>query len=285
VSRPGSPPRAGDPSSTAPSSTAAFEPALVGVVVPVRDEEQLLPACLGSLAVAVRAIEVPVCIVVSLDRCTDASQAVVERWAQAGLPVRAVTSPRPGVGAARAEGVRAVLEAASRGAHAARPDARAVSPERVWLATTDADSEVPPYWLARQLAHAARGAQAVIGTVRVTDWAEHPPGLAERFARSYRAEHGHRHLHGANLGFVAEEYLAVGGFAELDSDEDVDLVTRLEAAGSALVWAADLAVVTSARPVGRAPAGFAGYLSTLAESAVSEGGPAGIVGAEAPGAG
>jgi hypothetical protein len=31
-----------------------------------------------------------------------------------------------------------------------------------------------------------------------------------------------------------------------------------------VVWAADLPVITSARPVGRAPAGFAGYLAGLA---------------------
>jgi hypothetical protein len=45
----------------------------------------------------------------------------------------------------------------------------------------------------------------------------------------------------------------------------VDLIGRLEAAGSAMVWAADLPVTTSARRIGRAPGGFADYLAELAE--------------------
>jgi len=237
-----------------PRNPNRLDVAAVGIVVPVRNEAELLPACLRSLAVAVREVPVPVRIVVALDRCTDASPGVVERSRQAGLPVRAVVSDRPGVGAARAAGLRALIEDAPAG----------VPSGRLWLASTDADSEVAPYWLTRQLAHAARGAEVVVGTVRVADWSGQPPGVAERHAGAYRAEHGHRHLHGANLGFTAARYLAVGGFAELTHDEDVDLVSRLEAAGSAMVWAADLPVTTSARRVGRAPAGFAGYLAGLA---------------------
>jgi hypothetical protein len=56
----------------------------------------------------------------------------------------------------------------------------------------------------------------------------------------------------------------VGGFESVASDEDVRIIRRFEAAGRVLVWAADLPVVTSARVVGRAPAGFADYLSQLA---------------------
>ena len=226
-------------------------PDAVGVVIPARDEQELLPACLSSLAVAIDRVRLPVRVVVALDRCTDRTAEIVAGFRSAGLPVRPVPVCRPGVGAARAAGVRALLAGC-------RSD-------RLWLATTDADSRVPPDWLVRQLAHVRLGAEVVAGTVRVADWSAQPPGVGERFAASYRPEPGHRHRHGANLAFSRARYLAAGGFAELDRDEDVDLIARLEAIGSVLVWAADLPVTTSARRVGRAPGGFAGYLAELAE--------------------
>lgn len=225
-------------------------PDAVGVVIPARDEQELLPACLHSLAVAIGRVRLPVRIVVALDRCTDRSAEIVDGFGSAGLPVRPVPVAGAGVGAARAAGMRAVL--------ADCPT------EQLWLATTDADSQVPPDWLVRQLGHVRRGAEVVVGTVRVADWSPQPAGVGERFAARYRPEPDHRHRHGANLAFSRARYLAAGGFAERDRDEDVDLITRLEAIGSAMVWAADLPVTTSARRVGRAPAGFAGYLAGLA---------------------
>jgi len=226
-------------------------PDSIGIVVPAHNEQQLLPGCLRSLLAAAAQVPVPVRVVVALDRCTDGSAGVVASFADAG--VRAVRSQQPGVGSARAVGVTELLATGSA--------------DRLWLATTDADSEVPPDWLVRQLAHARRGAEAVIGTVRVLDWSDQPAGVPARFAARYRPEFGHRHQHGANLAFTASSYLRAGGFASLDRDEDVDLIGRLEALGCALVWAADLPVTTSARRDGRAPAGFAGYLAGLAEVA------------------
>jgi hypothetical protein len=54
------------------------------------------------------------------------------------------------------------------------------------------------------------------------------------------------------MGVRATSYLRVGGFAALDHDEDVDLVTRLAASGAQIVW-----VVTSSRLAARAPRGVA----------------------------
>ncbi|MDQ1620699.1 MAG: hypothetical protein QOE19_3268, partial [Actinomycetota bacterium] len=49
----------------------------VGVVVPVRDEQELLPRCLDALEVAIARLTadrgLPVSAVVVLDRCTDGS--------------------------------------------------------------------------------------------------------------------------------------------------------------------------------------------------------------------
>ncbi len=226
-------------------------PHAVGVVIPAHDEQELLPACLRSVAEAIGRLDVPVAVVVALDRCTDRSAAIVAGFRATGLPVRSVVVPRPGVGAARAAGCRAVLAD--------------LGTDGAWLANTDADSEVPAHWLQAQLAHVRRGAEVVVGTVRVTEWSEQPAVVRDRFGAAYRPEAGHRHRHGANLGCTAQRYLAAGGFAELTCDEDVDLIERLEAIGSAMVWAADLPVVTSARRIGRATGGFADHLAGLAE--------------------
>lgn len=236
------------------SDTAAAHrfglPDAVGVVIPAHDEQQLLPACLRSLAEAAGRIALPTRIVVALDRCTDGSAAIVADFQAKGLPVRSIAVQRPGVGAARAAGMRSVL--AELGAR------------RTWLATTDADSEVPPDWLERQLAHVLLGAQVVAGTVRVTDWSAQPAEVRDRFTAAYRPQAGHRHRHGANLAFSARQYLDAGGFAELACHEDVDLIDRLEALGCPMVWAADLPVVTSARRRGRATGGFADHFAALA---------------------
>ena len=51
----------------------------VGVVVPARNEGELLPGCLENLTAAAGMVEVPVRIVVVLDDCTDGSGAVCDR--------------------------------------------------------------------------------------------------------------------------------------------------------------------------------------------------------------
>ena len=226
--------------------------ATIGVAVPVHNEEQLLPGCLHSIRLAVERAPLPVRVVVALDRCHDRSDAVVETARAAGLDVRSVRSGQPGVGAARASAVRSLLTE--------------VDSTRCWLATTDADSVVPPDWFVRQLAHAQQGADMVVGTVRIEDWSEHSPQLRDRYLAGYHARPGHRHMHGANLSFRADSYLRAGGFHHRDFDEDVDLISRFDRLGVPLIWAADVEVVTSARRIGRAPAGFADFLVDLEET-------------------
>jgi glycosyltransferase involved in cell wall biosynthesis len=223
-------------------------------VVPAHNEKQLLPACLRSILAAAVAVPVPVRVVVALDRCTDRTAEIAASF---GAAVETVAVPVPGVGAARATGVELLLESWT-GATGG-----AAGPDGLWIANTDADTSVPADWLARQLQHAEDGAEAVIGTVRVLDWSEQPATVAAQFQARYRPQPGHRHIHGANLSFSAAAYLAAGGFTQVQCDEDTDLICRLQAGGSALVWAADLPVVTSARKAGRAPAGFAAYLAGL----------------------
>ena len=65
------------------------------------------------------------------------------------------------------------------------------------------------------------------------------------------------------MGFRASAYWAEGGFAPLPSDEDVDLVSRFDSSGHQIHRDSQLSVETSARSVGRAPRGFAGYLRSM----------------------
>jgi hypothetical protein len=229
----------------------------VGIVVPAHNEVRGLPRCLHALETAAAAVEAATLAVLVLDSCTDDSAAVAAAvLAESSLPAVCITSNVAAVGGARREGVGCLLGRLD------PPD-----PSRLWIATTDADSVVPPDWLQGHLRHARAGAEIVAGTVQVDDWTDWPRELQDRYRSEYAARvvgDGHGHIHGANLGIRADTYLAVGGFSDVTGDEDVQLIRRGQAKGVAVTWALDIPVCTSARHVGRAPNGFAGYLRELA---------------------
>jgi hypothetical protein len=134
----------------------------------------------------------------------------------------------------------------------------------VWLATTDADTRVPPHWLVQQISYAEAGWDAVLGTVTVSDWSAHPGHVPDAFAARYAHEPGsHPHVHGANLAVRASAYLAAGGFQALGTGEDHALVAALDVAGLPILRSTDIAVDTSARRRTRAPHGFGHLLTTL----------------------
>jgi glycosyltransferase involved in cell wall biosynthesis len=132
----------------------------IGVVVPAHNEEDLLPACLTAVRQAARVLAgMPVHLVAVADACTDRTADCARRAGAIVLEIHARS-----VGTAREAGVREVLSRT-----------RQLAPADVWLATTDADTLVPPGWLSQHLDYADAGWDAVVGTVTVTDWAEHPP--------------------------------------------------------------------------------------------------------------
>jgi glycosyltransferase involved in cell wall biosynthesis len=221
-----------------------------GVVVPAHNEEALLPGCLAALRAAVLAVApMPVRICVVADACFDRTAEIAREFG-----AHVVSVAERNVGAARAAGMSAILSQL-----AGNP------PDRVWLASTDADTRVPPSWLARQLAYAAAGWDVVLGTVSVTDWNEHPAQLSAAFAARYAFGDGsHPHVHGANLGCRASAYLKAGGFRPLRTAEDHDLLRALSESGCAIARSSDIPVTTSSRRSGRAPAGFSQLLTTLA---------------------
>ncbi|MGU3291235.1 glycosyltransferase [Williamsia sp. M5A3_1d] len=210
------------------------------VVVPAHDECDDLPDALAAIDRAAAQVRVPVQVVVVADACDDGTATIP------GAHVEVRTVGARNVGVARATGFIGFPT---------DPD--------VWFATTDADSRVPAEWLASHLRLADAGADAVVGTIAPIDWAQWPHDAAQRFAAQYTDRDDHRHIHGANLGVRASVYGALGGFAPLTHDEDVDLVHRMVQARHRIAWSAAAPVFTSTRVRGRVPAGFATTLPTL----------------------
>ena len=221
----------------------------VGVVVPAHNEETLLPACLAALGRPASSVGMPVFVLVVADTCTDRTAAVARAC---GAQVIAIGARN--VGAARAAGMAELLRLTA-----------GADPSAVWLATTDADTVVPPGWLRRQLRYAGQGWDVVLGTVTVGDWDGHLPHVPAAFDALYEFGDGpHQHVHGANLGIRASAYLAAGGFRSLRTAEDHALLAAATEAGCSVLQASDITVETSARRRARAPLGFSHLLRTLA---------------------
>jgi glycosyltransferase involved in cell wall biosynthesis len=222
------------------------------VVVPARDEESLIGACLASVSAAVATAQAAypdlvVQAVVVADRCSDRTADLAE-----AAGVRAVRIEAGNVGAARGAGVATGL--------ALLPGLAA---QHVWVASTDADTRVPPTWLTEHLDLAHRGIGLVLGRA-VPDALDLDAATLQRWHDRHTSTVVGVHVHGANLGFRADGYLAVGGWPPVPEHEDQLLVAALVAAG--LPMAAGPDVTTSGRLRGRSPGGFAGYLVALAET-------------------
>lgn len=218
---------------------------MIGVIVPAHNEAQAIRRCLHSIAAAAahpRLRGEEVVVVVALDACSDATETVC---LEQGVPTVALDARC--VGSARAAGADYALACGAR-----------------WLASTDADSAVPPDWLWRQL---ACGGDAFCGVVEVADWLDYPERVRALFSEREAVRDGHRHIHGANLGMSAATYLAAGGFQPLRTGEDVALVEAVARCGKRIAWLAHPAVSTSARRVARAPRGFCSFLRALEEEA------------------
>jgi glycosyltransferase involved in cell wall biosynthesis len=222
----------------------------VVVVVPARDEERLVERCLQALRLAVEVVSesrprVVVQTILVADACTDDT----ERLAREHGSAEVVVSDAGRVGQAREIGVETGLAALAE-----------VDPRRTWLANTDADSAVPPNWLAHQLELADAGVDVVIGTVR-PDPADLTPEQESAWIASHSGFGPNGHVHGANLGLRASAYRSAGGFAPVDEHEDNLLVDHLRAGGAVLQASDEAEVLTSGRFVGRTPGGYAAHLA------------------------
>ncbi|MBE1494618.1 hypothetical protein H4696_001718 [Amycolatopsis lexingtonensis] len=229
----------------------------VGVVVPARDEAELVGECVAALTEALRrlpsGIVYAVCVVA--DRCQDATAAVAGT-ALGDLPGGVVASRSP----------RTIGEVRDFGVARVRRWLRAPAAGTLLL-STDADTRVTPGWARAHLARARQGYHAIAGTAELAA----PFSTSARALRQYehvlddaRTAAGHGSVYGANLAVRADAFDVAGGFGRRSSGEDHDLWRRLGQAGFRRCFESAAPVVTSARLHGRAPDGLATLLRQLA---------------------
>jgi glycosyl transferase family 2 len=225
------------------------------VLIPARNEQELLPRCLHSVIAACAMLprEVTADIIVAVDSSTDLTQDIAERMLSGRGFV--IVTDAAAVGRTRAIAAETALQ-------------RYGGPLReCWLANTDADCCVPETWLVDQLAIASEDVDAIAGTVDVDSFDDHGIGASAQFRNTYliHPDGSHPHVHGANFGVRADAYLRAGGWGECETAEDHDLWNRLLQTGSRRRSIGNMTVLTSGRRIGRAPHGFAGALTALNE--------------------
>ena len=236
------------------------------VAVPVRNEVERVGACLDALAAQEGAG--PFGIVLFLNNCTDGTAAQIEARRPFPVPLRVIVREFDGATAGWAR--REAMEAAAAWIESGE-DAR----DGVLL-TTDADSRVPPDWIARGLAGLA-GADLVAGRIELdaAEAARLPDALHARGRRegAYEAlllelearldpdphdpwpRHGTHS--GATLAVRLRAYRRVGGMPAVTVGEDRAFVARLAAVDARLRHDPEVTVVTSGRLEARAPGGAA----------------------------
>ena len=246
------------------------------VAVPVRNEEERIATCLRAIDAQAGLAPGSLGLVLFLNNCTDRTEAIVAGLVPTlSIPVRVLVEHFPG-------------------AHAGWARRRAMDAAADWLGdagnaglilSTDADSRVPPDWVARNRAAIRAGADAVAGRVEL-DAAEAallPPSLpargrledrydaliTEAEARIDPDPHDpwpcHRTAIGATLAVTCAAYRAVGGMPEIPLGEDGAFIARLIERGLRVRHATDICVTISARLAGRAPGGVADTIRARCE--------------------
>ena len=249
------------------------------IAIPVRDEEESLPACLRALAQQHDRLGRPippalVRIVLFCNNCIDRSASLARSLAECwSLNVRVV---------------EASLRPAAAHAGAARRTAMDIA--EAWfeegaetggvILTTDADSQVAPNWIAANLAAFKAGADAVLGRIdldregKLLPEALHRRGrLEDRYERVLTElswlldplEHNpwphHATISGASLGVSRAAYCRVGRLPRVPLGEDKALIALLFRQDARIRYCPNVHVITSGRTNGRAPGGVADTLA------------------------
>ncbi|MFH1857515.1 MAG: glycosyltransferase [Candidatus Omnitrophota bacterium] len=207
----------------------AERPLRVSVVIPVRNGEATIMACLNSLACQDQR---PDEVVVVENGSEDNTVSLVKEWmlTQPGLHPSLVVESACGPSAAR-----------NRGVEAAKGDV---------IAFLDADCIAPPDWLRNISSEMSQGVGAVGGPYEGISL----PSIEKYASMSWFLE-SHpstyalsspfvsRFLLGGNMALFRKDFANIGGFDEtLHVGEDLDLSFRLKKAGTVLKYLPDLAV-------------------------------------------
>ena len=236
----------------------------VVVAIPAKDEADRIPACLRALASGPVA---PDAVVLLANNCTDDTCAVAAGLAPAlpyALHVRHHLFPHllANAGNARRTAMRWAADLAG-------PDGL--------LLTTDADTNVTPEWVQRNVAAMEQGAELVCGRVWL-DAAEAaiiPLNLCEDDALEQTltalldqmadrldpdpADPWPRHAEasGASLAVTVDAFMRAGGVPAMASGEDRSFVQALARVDARIRHDPSITVITSGRLDGRAPGGMA----------------------------
>jgi glycosyltransferase involved in cell wall biosynthesis len=248
-----------------PGTLSPPEPSLRAVVVvPARDEQQRIAACITALAGQRDVPGEHYEVIVILDGCTDATAEIARNVADEtrGLRLHQVALDSPqGVGRARRLGMDLACE-------------RLLSLGRTdgLIASTDADSVVAPDWLCIQLELLRAGAEAIGGRIELDSeeagrlapeaLAMRDGAIASRTRRALKLSSSpelveHHQFSGASLALTAAAYARCGGLPVRAALEDEALEHALAGQGVAIHRSGRVRVRTSARKSGRAPRGLA----------------------------
>jgi hypothetical protein len=230
------------------------------VVVPARDEQDLIASSLLALAgqTGIEPHEYEVLLV--LDRCTDATADRAREVADAHPLLRLYLLDGPGLGSGHAR--RAGMEAAcERLTGLGRPEGL--------IASTDADTVVAHDWISAQLDATVRGARAIGGRIELG------PGSLPQAVVRWHSERGrsrhqklladpaqlgateHWQFSGASLALTAETYARVGGLEPRATLEDEGLEQVLRKERIPIERLLSVRATTSSRLDGRASQGLA----------------------------
>jgi len=217
----------------------------ISVVIPAYNEEKYLGACLRALRDQTYPHDQ--CEIIVVDNgSTDATARIAREFG-----ARVVEEPVKGIARAR-----------QRGFEAARGEV---------VASTDADTVVPPFWLARIAGHFARDPElgGVYGPVYWSDGRPHERLIMQypvTWALMLSNRVGHTLWVGSNFAVRAELFWRVRGFEDFDDQtlmgEDIYLSLRLSRV-TRIVFDPELIVYASAR---RAREGYLNFLGRVAAS-------------------
>jgi glucosyl-3-phosphoglycerate synthase len=238
------------------------EPALRAcVVVPARNEEDLIASCLLALATQSNVEPEEYEVLLVLDHCTDGTHARAREIASKHprLRLHFLDGPAGGSGAARRVGMDAARDRLLR---IGRPDGL--------VACTDADSIVARDWVSAQLRAVSEGSRAIGGRIELADDGSLPDGVMAEHAEQGRLRHQrllsepglpgkpeHWQFSGASLALTASVYAEVGGLEPLADLEDEHLENVLRRHGIPIDRLLSVRVTTSPRLMGRANRGLA----------------------------
>jgi Glycosyl transferase family 2 len=249
------------------------------VAIPVRDEEERLPACLRALARQRDRLgqAIPptlVRVVVFANNCSDRSASLARKLGGGlSLDVRVVEARLPPAISHAGSARRAAMDLAEAWL------VEAGESDGVILAT-DADSKVAPNWIAENLAAFAAGAEAVLGRIDLDEEGTYLPEALHRRGEledTYERlltelswlldplEHDpwphHATISGASLGVTRAAYCRVGRLPRVPLGEDKALIGLLSRQDARIRHCPTVHVITSGRTDGRAPGGVADTLA------------------------